>query len=54
MGVAEARAIIDELAAAALDRAALVTEHEQTDQAALARIMTRLITGRARITGRWT
>ena len=56
IGVAEARAIIDELAAAALDRAALVTEDEQASahQAALARIMTRLITGRAKVTGRWT
>lgn len=52
----EARAILDRLAAAALDRAAALAEVE-TDlpsQAALSRVMARLITGRAKVTGRWS
>ena len=52
---AEARAILDQLAAAALDRAAALAEVELdlSDQAALSRVMSRLITGRAKVTGRW-
>jgi len=52
---AEARAILDQLAAAALDRAAALAEVELdlSDQAALSRVMARLITGRAKVTGRW-
>lgn len=51
----EARAILDQLAAAALDRAAALAEVELnlSDQAALSRVMARLITGRAKVTGRW-
>ncbi|WNB86144.1 hypothetical protein [Cellulomonas sp. ATA003] len=52
----EARAILDRLVAAALDRAAALAELE-TDllsQAALSRVMARLITGRAKVTGRWS
>lgn len=51
----EARAILDHLAAAALDRAAALAEVELdlSDQAALSRVMARLITGRAKVTGCW-
>jgi hypothetical protein len=51
----EARAILDQLAGAALDRAAALAEVELdlSDQAALSRVMARLITGRAKVTGRW-
>jgi len=51
----EARVILDRLAAAALDRAAALAEVELdlSDQAALSRVMARLITGRAKVTGRW-
>lgn len=51
----EARAILDRLAAAALDRAAALAEVELdlSDQATLSRVMARLITGRAKVTGRW-
>jgi hypothetical protein len=52
----EARAVLDRLAAAALDRAAALAQVE-TDlpaQAALSRVMARLITGRAKVTGRWS
>jgi len=50
------RAILDQLAAAALDRAAALAEVELalSDQAALSRVMARLITGRAKVTGRWS
>lgn len=52
----EARAILDQLAAVALDRAAALAEVELdlSDQAVLARVMARLITGRAKVTGRWS
>lgn len=52
---AEARVILDRLAGAALNRAAALAEVELdlADQAALSRVMARLITGRAKITGRW-
>jgi hypothetical protein len=53
--VAEARDVLDRLAASALNRAAGLAEVE-TDlgaQAALSRVMARLITGRAKISGRW-
>jgi hypothetical protein len=51
----EARAILDQLAGAALDRAAALAEVELAlgDQAALSRVMARLITGRAKVTRRW-
>ena len=51
----EAREILSELAAAALNRAAALAEVELdlADQAALSRVMARLITGRAKVTGRW-
>jgi hypothetical protein len=52
----EARAILAQLAGAALDRAATLAEVEAalSDQAALSRVMARLITGRAKVTGRWS
>lgn len=52
----EARAVLDRLAAAALDRAAALAEVETNlaAQAALSRVMARLITGRAKVTGRWS
>ena len=53
--VPEAREVLDRLAASALNRAAGLAEVE-TDlgaQAALSRVMARLITGRAKISGRW-
>lgn len=51
----EARAVLDRLAAAALDHAAALAEVETdlADQASLSRVMARLITGRAKVTGRW-
>ena len=55
MDTAEARSILDRLAATALDHAAALAEIETelADQAALSRVMARLITGRAKVTGRW-
>lgn len=52
----EARAVLDRLAAAALDRAAALAEVETNlpAQAALSRVMARLITGRAKATRRWS
>ncbi|WP_199421674.1 hypothetical protein [Actinotalea solisilvae] len=52
----QARAVLDRLAAAALDRAAAMAEVEPdlAAQAALSRVMARLITGRAKVTGRWS
>jgi hypothetical protein len=52
---AEARTILDQLAAAALNRTAALAEIEQdlADQAALSRVMARLITARAKVSGRW-
>lgn len=52
---ARARAILERLAGAALDLAASLAEVETdfSDQAALARVMARLITARAKVTGRW-
>ena len=52
----EARAVLDRLAAAALGRAAALAEVETNlaAQAALSRVMARLITGRAKVTGRWS
>ena len=53
--VPEAREVLDRLAASALNRAAGLAEIE-TDlgaQASLSRVMARLITGRAKISGRW-
>lgn len=51
----EARVILDRLAGAALNRAAALADVELdlADQAALSRVMARLITGRAKIAGRW-
>lgn len=53
--IAEARTILDQLADAALNRASALAEVEQelADQAALSRVMARLITARAKVTGRW-
>lgn len=53
--VAEAREVLDRLAASALNRAASLAEVESDlgAQAALSRVMARLITGRAKISGRW-
>jgi hypothetical protein len=52
---AEARTVLDQLAAAALERAAAlaVVEQDLADQAALSRVMARLITARAKVTGHW-
>lgn len=52
----EARAVLDRLAAAALDRAAALAEVETNlaAQASLSRVMARLITGRAKVTGHWS
>ena len=51
----EARVILDRLAGAALNHAAALAEVETdlADQAALSRVMSRLITARAKVTGRW-
>lgn len=52
----EARDLLDRLAAAALSRAAALaeTEPDLAAQAALSRVMARLITGRAKLCGRWS
>lgn len=54
--VATARAVLDDFASAALDRAASLAEvaRELEDQATLAHVMARLITGRVKVTGRWS
>ncbi len=51
----EARAILDQLAAAPLDRAAALAEIELdlSGQGALSRVMARLISGQAKVTGHW-
>lgn len=53
--VARSLAILDQIAAGALARASAQSEleHDLSAQAALARVMARLTTGRAKITGRW-